>query len=194
MHFFLQDTAKRLLEGFPIKAFSLSALFSPPNPISPLFSQRRNVPAAPAVAYTVWGEMGSEERSSAMSQKISSLSRSNSSSSSKHDSRQVTHTSGKHCLTRPHVTEKRPATLWCSVEIRLCVHVTLADPLPGIWHSNHIVFEQSFFHFLISHYRVLPIKHLPVRRDFCLSWEYNDLTINPLIIQTLADGPCGFLR
>ncbi|KAI3360959.1 hypothetical protein L3Q82_013169 [Scortum barcoo] len=35
--------------------------------------------------------MGSEERSSAMSQKISSLSRSNSSSSSKHDSRQVSH-------------------------------------------------------------------------------------------------------
>lgn len=40
------------------------------------------------------GEMGSEERSSAMSQKISSLSRSNSSSSSKHDSRQVIHISG----------------------------------------------------------------------------------------------------
>ncbi|XP_034409085.1 oxysterol-binding protein-related protein 3 isoform X4 [Cyclopterus lumpus] len=50
---------------------------------------KRNVPAAPALACTGQSaEMGSEERSPAMSQKISSVSRSNSSASSKLDSRQ----------------------------------------------------------------------------------------------------------
>ncbi|XP_056300328.1 oxysterol-binding protein-related protein 3 isoform X2 [Pseudoliparis swirei] len=49
----------------------------------------RNVPATPALARTGQSaEMGSEERSPAMSQKISSVSRSNSSTSSKLDSRQ----------------------------------------------------------------------------------------------------------
>lgn len=88
-------SAERLLEGFSCSnhvfqnSLSLSLFMTSSSTLHlqieecPLYSSCSPV-------RLVCRKMSSEERSSAISQKISSLSRSNSSSSSKHDSRQVT--------------------------------------------------------------------------------------------------------
>lgn len=119
--------------------------------------------------------MGSEERSSAMSQKISSLSRSNSSSSSKHDSRQVTHTSWRHCRTR----RTSLTNVWLlyhelfTGKIGLCDHITLTD---------------RFVRGTVLHLK------LSVLRDVSVSWEEIDLTVNALTTWNLANRSCSFLR
>lgn len=159
MHF-----SVRQLKGFK-RVCLLKPSFSPPclvltpSPAHLLSVEECSGCSSLSLQWPVCSEMGSEDRSSAaMSQKISSVSRSNSSSSSKLDSRQVKHN------TLPWKTRK----VWT-----ISFSTLIFSGLLFLFCKNNVFLSL---------------------RDFSVSWEEIDLTVNALTTQTFAIRPCGFIR